>query len=429
MKTATYTGAGVGSPGTFGDATNAVTVTVSGTGAVTAIASAPISFPSSVTNVTAGTGINVGAGPGGAITSTGTLNLSNVGTAGTYGSATLVPVVTTDAQGRVTAASNTAITFPASLTSVTSGTGITCTPNPITSTGTVALTSPFSTNPFASVGNATNVAQITTDATGRVQTATSVPISFPAAVTAVTAGTGLNVGAGPGGTISTTGTLNLANTAVGAGTYGSATTVGTFTVDTQGRLNNASNVGITFPTATISTQDEGVAVQANCSVINFAGTNISAAVDGAGKTTVTVSNPSALHHFIGRKPIAANVALAVNDIVNYPTIVANVGGMYNNGTQGPAGTATVTVPVAGLYAVSLSVQRGAADGGLFVDINNANPFCYVNSINFAATPPVLSSSAHVVLAASDVLRVKVIDAFTLGATVAASNQWSVVRLT
>lgn len=277
-------------------------------------------------------------------------------------------------------------------------------------------------------GSSTTAVTVSVSNSGAVTAISDAPITFPAAVTNVTAGTGLNVGAGPGGTITATGTLNLSDT-IAAGTNGSSTAVPVITFNAQGRLTSVNNTAIAFPTPTISTQDEGATIQANCSVLNFAGNDVSAAVDGAGKTTVTVTNPAALHHFIGRKPIAANVAVAVNDIINYPTIVANVGGMYNNGTQGPAGTAAVTIPVSGLYAVCLSVQRGAADGALFVDINNANPFCYVNSLNAAAAPPVLSSAAHVVLNAGDVLRVKVVDAFSIGATVAASNQWSVVRLT
>ncbi len=53
-----------------------------------------------------------------------TFTLKNTGTAGTYGDATHVPVVTTDAQGRVTAVSLTSISFPSvPVTSVFGRTG------------------------------------------------------------------------------------------------------------------------------------------------------------------------------------------------------------------------------------------------------------------------------------------------------------------
>jgi hypothetical protein len=57
-----------------------------------------------VTSVTAGAGLS-----GGTITSSGTISMPNVGTAGTYGSASSVAVVTTDPQGRVSNAVTTAI--------------------------------------------------------------------------------------------------------------------------------------------------------------------------------------------------------------------------------------------------------------------------------------------------------------------------------
>jgi hypothetical protein len=54
------------------------------------------------------------------IASTGALTLKNTGTAGTFGSASAVPVFVTDAQGRVTSATNTNIAIAAS--AITSGT-------------------------------------------------------------------------------------------------------------------------------------------------------------------------------------------------------------------------------------------------------------------------------------------------------------------
>lgn len=50
-----------------------------------------------VTSITAGTGLS-----GGTITTSGTISMPNTGTAGTYGSSTAYPIITTDAQGRVT---------------------------------------------------------------------------------------------------------------------------------------------------------------------------------------------------------------------------------------------------------------------------------------------------------------------------------------
>jgi hypothetical protein len=69
-------------------------------------------------------------------------------------------------------------------------------------------------------------------------------------VTSITAGTGLS--ASPSSPITTSGTLNLANTAVTAASYGSATQVGTFTVDGQGRLTLASNTSIAISAAQVT---------------------------------------------------------------------------------------------------------------------------------------------------------------------------------
>jgi hypothetical protein len=79
--------------------------TITGTYPNFTISSTDNNSGGSVTSVTAGTGLN-----GGTITTTGTISMPNVGTAGSYGSATEVPIITTDEQGRITSVTNTTIT-------------------------------------------------------------------------------------------------------------------------------------------------------------------------------------------------------------------------------------------------------------------------------------------------------------------------------
>ena len=90
----------------FGTATNTLSVNNNGTGATGG---------GTVTSITAGTGLS-----GGTITSTGTISLATSGvTAATYGSATTSAVVAVDTYGRITSASNTTISIPASALSTT----------------------------------------------------------------------------------------------------------------------------------------------------------------------------------------------------------------------------------------------------------------------------------------------------------------------
>jgi hypothetical protein len=64
----------------------------------------------STVSISAGSGLS----GGGDITASRTISMPNVGTAGTYGSTTQIPAITTDAQGRISAATNTPISIPSS---------------------------------------------------------------------------------------------------------------------------------------------------------------------------------------------------------------------------------------------------------------------------------------------------------------------------
>jgi len=141
--------------------------------------------------------------------------LAALGTAGTYGSTSAIPVLTVDAKGRVASISTEQIFVNAD--NITSGT---LSPTRLANSGAA----------LGTYGSSTQIPVLTIDAKGRIiSAATAVPL--------------------PGNNASdlTTGTLNpnlLATTGVSAGTFGSSATVGQFTVDSKGRITSATEVGI-----------------------------------------------------------------------------------------------------------------------------------------------------------------------------------------
>ncbi len=183
-------------------------------------------------------------------TDTVTINLDNTAvTAGSYGNASTAASITVDAQGRLTSASQNAISILASQVSDFAAN----TRAQISVSGDLAYNS------------STGVISFTNDA-GDIES--------------VTAGTGLT-GGGASGAV----TLDLANTAVTAGNYGSSGTVGTFTVDAQGRLTAAANSTISITASQIS--DKGTNL-----VTGLTGTANEIAVSNSGVGAVTLSLPA-----------------------------------------------------------------------------------------------------------------------------------------
>jgi hypothetical protein len=104
----------------------------------------------------------------------GSSNLTTTGVAaGVYGGSSAIPVITVDAQGRLSSASNTTITIPPS-TAVFANSGQ-LTAN--ASTGNVLLGLANTTVVASTYGGATNVASIIVDQFGRITSASNVAVS------------------------------------------------------------------------------------------------------------------------------------------------------------------------------------------------------------------------------------------------------------
>jgi len=236
-------------------------------------------------------------------------------------------VIATD--GTISAVSGGTI---GTVSQVNSGTGLTG--GPITGSGTLSIA-----NTGVTAGTY-NYATLTVNAQGQlVSASTGVP------VTSITAGTGLN-----GGTITSTGTIALADTTVTAGTYN-------------------------YPTLTVNAQGQLTAVNSNTAVSSFtAGVGLST-TGSTGSITVELQPPTAT--VIGGVKAGTNISIdsfGAISVVSGGAVGTITGVTAGAGLTGGGVTGVVTLDVGAgtgitVNADNISISNTTVTAGSYTNAN------------------------------------------------------------
>jgi uncharacterized protein YjlB len=312
--------------------------------------------------ISGGTGLTSTAGA----TDTVTINLDNTAvTAAAYGNANTIATFTVDAQGRLTAAGNTAVSILSTQVS------------DFTESAQDAI------GTMITNGDKSGIGVTYDDANAKINfsvTAQSFTVAgdagTPQTVTSgdtltISGGTGLTATAGATDTV----TINLDNTAVTGGSYGNANTVATFTVDAQGRLTAAGNSAISIAASQISDASTGL-------VQSITGTSNEITVSGTGTG-----------------PWTGAVTIGLPDDVTIGNTLTVTGDLVVNGNTTTLNTATLVVEDKNIVLANVATPTDTTADGAGITILGATN----KTFNWVDASDAWTSSEHMALAAGKTL--------------------------
>jgi hypothetical protein len=363
------------SAGTYGSGTEVGSFTLDTYGRVTSATRTSITYPSAVTSI----GVSLTDLTGSVTNPTGdariNLALTSTGvSAGTYGTATVVPQLTLDGKGRVTSATRVSVgPFLTSLGVVTS-VGISATVTNPNGDARLSLALTPSGVVAGSYGSATVVAVPVIDAYGRITSVSNVSIAVGGTGTVTSVGVSTSTGITATVTNPTTDVrinLNLTASGVTPAAYGSGTTVPRITVDTYGRVTAVTSTSITYPTAVTSV---GVSLtDLTGSVTNPTGdARINLALTSTGVSAGVYGDTSTVGSFTidgkGRVTGATRQAISLTSVTGFisgfiPTVANGLVTLCNSAPFAFTVKETITKCSAGTASASFRINGTAIGGG------------------------------------------------------------------